>query len=498
MSRHAESPTRLIALNTAIQFIGKLLVMLLGLGAIALLTRYLGVSGFGQFTTVFAFVSFLAVFADFGFFAVLVTQLAQGKGNPSRVTSNIMTLRALVALAVYLIGFAISFLLPYPDAVKLGIGVIAAAWFGQSLNQTLVGVFQVNQAMAKPVLADLVGKAAVLGLVFAAVQLQASFHLILASYTIGALLTLILNLWFVRSFVAVVPAFDLGYWRKVIDLALPMAAVLVLGFIYFKADTVILSVMKGAKDVGIYGVPYKLVEVLLVFPSIFMGTVLPYLTRYLAQGDPKIAGAFAKAFHFLFLLGLPVLLVGNVLSQPLVELLGGREFIGATTVTLNGAPIGATVALQILLVAVFLSYLSHLTTYMVVAVGKQKDLVVPNLLFAVVNIGLNVAFIPRYSYLAAAVITVLTELAVLLTSYAIIWLKIGKLLPDIRYLGKVVLVNLALLALIWPLRAIALPWLLVIAITAYGALVVGARLISRQELVQVLQLRRRGGVSATA
>ncbi|MBI3261240.1 flippase [Candidatus Berkelbacteria bacterium] len=495
MDERPKTATQLVATNTAVQFVGKLVVMFLGLGTIALVTRYLGVGGFGQFTTIFAYVSFLSVFADFGFFAVLVTQLAKGKGEPRKIASNIMTLRALLGIAIYLVGFAVAFLLPYEDAVKLGIGIIAGAWFGQSVNQTLVGVFQVNQAMAKPVVADILGKLAVLSLVWFSIMLGLPLHMVLVSYLIGAFITLILNLYLVRAYVAVSLAYDARYWREVITLAAPMAAVLIFGFIYFKADTVILSLMKGPVDVGIYGVPYKLIEVLLVFPSIFMGTVLPFITRYLASSDARMAGAFAKASHFLILIGLPVLLVGMVLAKPLVAVLGGADFTVAATVLVGSHAIAAPIILQILLVAVFLSYLSHLTTYVVVAAGRQSSLVIPNILFAVCNIGLNILAIPHYSYLAAAAITVVTELAVLAVSFGIIWFKIGRFFPDVRYIARALVANAILVAAIYPLRLMSLPALLVIAVVVYGLLSLGFKLITREELLEVLQSRK--GAHAT-
>jgi len=490
MDKRTESATKLVATSTAVQFVGKLVVMLLGLGTIALITRYLGVAGFGQFTTIFAYVSFLSVFADFGFFAVLVTQLAQGRGEPKKIVSNIMTLRALLGIAIYLVGFAVGLLLPYQDAVKLGIGIIAGAWFGQSVNQTLIGIFQVNQAMVKPVLADILGKLAVLGLVWFSIFLGLPFHMVLVSYFIGAFITLLINLYLVRAYVEVALAFDFSYWLKVIKLAAPMAAVLVFGFIYFKADTVILSLIKGPVDVGIYGVPYKLIEVLLVFPSIFMGTVLPFITRYLANHDARMAGAFAKASHFLILIGLPVLLIGILLAKQLVTLLGGAEFTTAATVMLGSTAVGAPMILQILLVAVFLSYLSHLTTYVVVAAGRQGSLVIPNILFAIANIGLNILAIPYYSYFAAATITVLTELAVLAVSFGIIWVKIGRFLPDFRYVARALTANAILVGLIYPLREVSLPVVLLIAVALYGLLGLGFKLITREELLGVLQLRR--------
>lgn len=496
MTSSLENATRAIARSTGIQFIGKIAILFISLATIGLITRYLGVEGFGAYTTIFAYVSFLSVFADFGFFAVMITQLSAADANHNAIVSNIMTLRALLAIGVYVVGFLIALFLPYPSALHLGIAIVAAAWFGQTLNQTLVGVFQVNQAMGRPVLADLIGRLVVLAAVFAAVKLDLTLWGVLVSYLVGGVMTFLLNLYFVRPFIRFTIAFDKAYWRKVINLAAPMGIVLVLGFIYFKVDTVILSLLKTQTDVGIYGVPYKLIEVLLTFPSIFMGTVLPLISRYLATNDPKITGAFDKAFNFLMLIGLPTLFIGVVLARPLIAVLGGKAFLTASTLTVAGHAITAPILLQILLFAVFLSFISHLTTYMVVAAGRQKDLVIPNVCFAAGNIMLNVAFIPYFGYLASATITVVTEVAVLVVSYAIIRKRIGRFVPSGSFFVKALAVNIVLAMIVYGIRDWPLPVTLAIAAMLYGGVSIWLGLIPRDILANVVRLQ--GGNHATS
>ena len=65
-----------IGFNTLIQFIGKAVSVLLGLATVALLTRYLGLAGYGNFTLVFAYMSFFGVFADFGLQLAIVRELS--------------------------------------------------------------------------------------------------------------------------------------------------------------------------------------------------------------------------------------------------------------------------------------------------------------------------------------------------------------------------------------------------------------------------------------
>ena len=55
------SLTKKIALNTAIHTIGKFGASFIGIFVVAILTRYLGVEGYGAYTTIFAYL-FLSEF----------------------------------------------------------------------------------------------------------------------------------------------------------------------------------------------------------------------------------------------------------------------------------------------------------------------------------------------------------------------------------------------------------------------------------------------------
>ncbi len=56
-----------VAYNTIIQAFSKSISTALGLVGIAIITRYLGQTGFGEYTTIITFISFFATIADFRF-----------------------------------------------------------------------------------------------------------------------------------------------------------------------------------------------------------------------------------------------------------------------------------------------------------------------------------------------------------------------------------------------------------------------------------------------
>ena len=69
--------------------------------------------------------------------------------------------------------------------------------------------------------------------------------------------------------------------------------------------------------------------------------------------------------------------------------------------------------LQVLIFAVGISFFNSLLTNSVVIFGKQNRLLKPYFIATVFNLAANILLIPIYSYLAAAVTTVVTELSLI-------------------------------------------------------------------------------------
>jgi len=407
------SYTRRVAYNTIVQVMGKIITTIISLFLVAALTRYLGVTGYGQYTTIFAFSQFFGVLADFGFFWFLVREISKPNAEQEKIVGNVLTLRTIMAALVFGLSFLIGIFIPQYRAIRLGIGIIAAATFWQTLNGTYVGIFQNRLRMDKAALTDVIGRGFILASVLFLIHRGTNLNQILWAYFAGNLINFFLSALLGRSYIRFRPAFDLQYWREIFSQTLPIFLVSILSLISFKIDTVMLSLLKGPTDVGIYGPPYKVIEILILLPSIFMGNVFPILTAYIYAKDARLPSAFQKSFDFLVIAAVPIV-VGVILTAPrIISIVAGKEFLTAATIPpVLGIPATSVLALQILVIAVAISYLSFLFNYTLIALGKQAKLIIPNLIFVFFNVSLNLVLIPRFSYIGAATVTVLTEIIV--------------------------------------------------------------------------------------
>ena len=205
------------------------------------------------------------------------------------------------------------------------------------------------------------------------------------------------------------PQFDWAFWRSLLRRGYPLAISGVLSIIYFSASSLILSVIKPPAEVGIFRLAYKVLESLIFFPAMFAGLIMPLLSRFALGERFKFQQVFQKSWDVLLIFTLPLVAGAALLAQPIVFLLGGRQYSEA-------APV-----LSILMIAVAAIFLSTLFSYALIALGQEKKIMMTAGAAVIGNLLLNIFLLPRYSYLGAAWVTTVTESGVALALVFFLW-----------------------------------------------------------------------------
>ena len=400
-----------IGYNTLIHTIGKFIGSALGLVIIGLLTRYLGTAGYGFYTTIFAYLFFFSTIGDLGLYLVTINELGRTSVDQKTFFSNIFTIRFSSGIVLMLLAGVLIWFFPYPYLVKIGTLIISLSVFLMMVDQIVVALFQAKMKTKYVALAEIIGKMIVLGLTILVIQMDLGFLPVLWTVVAGLVVHFLINIFYARKILPFKFAFNPEIWQKIFKKSWPVATYMVFSMIYFKADTIILSLYHPQSVVGLYGAPYKMLEVLIVFPAIFMGLVSPHLSSAFSKNNLiNFKKYFQTAFDFLSIVIWPLILGTIVLAEPLMNFIAGKNF-------LLSAPI-----LQILIVATGIIFIAHLSTFAVVACGKQKEMMKFYILAALMALFLYFTLIPNYSYYAAALITVSIELFILIAS----WLMVKK------------------------------------------------------------------------
>jgi len=427
---------RQVAYNTTVQVIGKAIVTLLSVFVTILLTRHLGPTGYGYYNTAVAFVGFFIVLADLGVYPILVREMSQRPEERERIYGNIVVYRTLSALLVMLLAFLVGSLMPYPQIVKFAIGIYALASFFGLLVNLVMAVFQINYRMDLPTISDVLGRALYLFLLFFGLQRGYNLYGIFWLLVLSTIFNLILNLALGRRYIKFKPAFEFPFIKEFFKESLPMGLVTILGMIHFKIDTILLSVMKPAYDVGIYGAAYRIFENLIIIPGIFVGLMFPKFSELYIQDRNILKNTFQKTIDILILAVMPVLILFFLLSPYIIQIIAGSGF----------AP--SALALRILVFSLPFTFLISPFSYLLVASKKQTRLIYVWGAMSILNIILNLILIPYFSYRGAAVVTVFTEAVTLVILFYLLRTALH-IRAAFGYLRKIIVPSLFFAFVFW-------------------------------------------------
>lgn len=466
--------TKNIAYNTIVAAGARVIGTALALVIIGCLTRYLGQTGFGQYTTILAFLYIFTVLADLGLYSICLRDISRPGADQSKIVSNAFTLRFFIGLAVFAAAPLIALFFPYSLETKLGILIGAAGFWLLSNQQVLMGVFQKYLQMDKVALTEVVSRLVQLGLVVFFIWQKMGFLWIVSALVGGALVNFGLVFFFVQKYVTVQLGFDFSFWRRLIKEALPLGLAAILVLIYFKLDTVMLSVMKSQAEVGIYGLAYKILESLIFFPAMFVGLVMPLMSKYAFTNREAFQKITQKTLDILLIIIIPLIVGTFFLSSKIITLIGGQEFILSAGV------------LNILIIATGIIFLGALFSNMIIALEKQKTLAYIYGFGALLNVGTNLIFIPKYSYYGAAGTTVLTELAVTALMVVVIYQAL-KTCPSFRLIFKYILSAIIMALPLYFLASWNLLFLIILAILVYFGVLYLIRGFSIKEIKNLVQ-----------
>jgi O-antigen/teichoic acid export membrane protein len=419
------SYARRVAYNTTVQIVGRVLTTIVSLATVSLLNATLAPQGWGQYVAVTTYLGFFSVIADMGLNLLYLRELSRKPEQANEITAKYLGFRIMTATVV-LFGLTplIALAVPVYSAFLSSIMLLAVGQFFLTLNQMCVTVVQARLQMDRAMLSDFIGRVAILaGTVYAVAQAPAENRLLVAIgvVVIGNLVNLLVNLWLIRKMVRFWPTFAWREWPSIFVSVLPMGAMAVLGMIHFKADSVLLTLYRPEIEVGIYGNAYKILEILITLPAMFVGGLFPEMNQLIKQGGAALQPLLQKAFDLLIFAAIPVV-TGLVLVAPQLIAILTRNHVAESAQSL-----------QILAFAMVPLFLGTLMAHALLAVEKQKALSIVELVAVVGNIALNMYLIPRYSYFGAASATVATEL---LTTAITIWMvvRIVGFLPKMRTL----------------------------------------------------------------
>jgi O-antigen/teichoic acid export membrane protein len=456
------------------QIVLRALNLALGIGVTLLLVRTLGTTGFGRWSVLLAVFGFVSYFGSLGLAQVTVERAAADPDAAPHWFGALVTLRLALMGPVTLLSLAVCLAIS-DDAHMRVAAVLICAELPVSVLSALSVVFQL-QVRNVVVTAIELGNAilwaaavAVIALLDGGLVPLAAAFLVVSTLSNVAYIVLALRASPVRF------SGSRSFWPALVRQGLPVGigGLLTLGYGY--VDQVIVFEIAGPHDAGLYGAVYRIYERIQFLPAAIMTTLFPLFVAARDTDPARVRRLFRTTVDYLLLTSVPALAISLAGSRPITELLFGDDFSDAGP------------ALPLLMATFVVVSLGYLTGYLIVAYDLQRRFLAIAVGALVFNVATNLALVPSYGFMAAAWLTLATEIVVMSTSMWIVCTRM-KLVPGGDHLGRIAIAAVATWALAWGLHHAGVPTLAWIAAGAalYAALVVALGAVRLQELRTLL------------
>lgn len=478
---------RRVVNNTVISLVGQIVTWTSTLLLTSAYGRFLGDAKFGELYFAISFVALIGFPLEFGFNQQLTRDVAQDPTRALRYLSNTLLIKVMLWFVMYGVILLFCSLLNYPVEVRVLVAICGLTLLSASIANAFSALHYAFERVIFPAVGLILekGLSAIIGILLlrhgAGVQAMA---LVLLG---GSLLSASWQAFWFARLVGSRLSFDFVLVRELVKTSIPFLTYGVLGVIYYRLDTVLLSLYASATVVGWYGASYRLFDTLVFLPNLVIVAIMyPVFSKLSISSESDLKVAIEKAMNFLLFCGIPIAVAMIAAAPNIIGFLYHRtEFAPSVPV------------LQLLAPGLVLLYANTVFNTVIMSTKQEKKITIMAAIALIFNLALNLILIPRLAQIGAALVTSLTELLLLCLSVAFVS---RHLLPfgSLRVALKVAVASLVMAVAIFVLQRFNIFVILAVAMPVYiiGTALLGT--IPREDMQALYMAVRRKTQGAVA
>jgi O-antigen/teichoic acid export membrane protein len=443
-----------------------------------LMLRILGPEGAGKYGFAVVVFGFLEILSNFGLNTLLTREVSRDRAQTNRYLSNTAILRLIILLALtpalFLFLVVWRRLFALADDTTVTIVLLVLSLIPGSISAALTSVFLAFEKMEYP--AAITTVTTIIRVSLAVVVLLMGFGIIgLAAVAIvtNIVTALILLYLLVRLVLRPRLEFDARFNREMVGTSYPLMINHLLANFFWRVDVTLLQPMKGDAVVGWYTTAYRFLDALNIIPSTFTVAIFPLMSRYASEAREALVRTYITSLKVLIIVSLPVALLTTFYADLIILIVGGQAYLPH-----------AAIALRLVIWSIPFGFINSITQYVLIAIDKQRFLTGAFVVGASFSLIANLLLIPAFSYRASAVITILSEIVLLLPFYY----GVRKHLSPIPWFGlawRPLLSTLITGALVWVMRDLTFLLLIPLALAIYVGLLVVTGTFSPEDVALI-------------
>ncbi|WP_318357955.1 flippase [Enterobacter sp.] len=367
----------------------------------ALLARYLGPDGFGQYNFINALISIALVVTSLGFNRILVRDSTSCKNENEHITlvTTAFYLRVIAAISAFIV---ISLFFIFSDAANGYIYAISLASIifvsFDVIDYHLQGQSIFKVATSCRIISFLTASALRAWLVYINADISYFYATILVEYAVAGILILIVTRSKYNKIVRIDSSkFSLEKAKILLKESWPE---IIAGFgaiLFMKMDQIMLQYMQGPASVGIYSAATRISEAWYFLPTAIVAATFPVFMRKHNKNSADQSVLLKDVGHIISILvwlSIFAAIAVNIVGSALINLVFGIQYIESAII------------LKLHIWAGIFLCMGIASGSWLVAQKKLKLNLYRNMAGLIVNFILNIFLIPRYGASGAAIATI--------------------------------------------------------------------------------------------
>lgn len=454
---------------------GYLAGMALGAGVAVLLLRHLGVVDFGHYVTVMALVAIAGGIAEGGLTVIGQRQWTHAEDEEARkrLVADIVGIRLAFTGTAMLVATAFAAIAGYGATLVAGTAIAGTGAILAVTATTLALPLSVQLRLGALTLVDFTQQLASFVGITVLVVAGATLLPFFGVQVFAGICTIAVALLLAKGATSLRPRFDRQEWKVLLKAIGPVAVAVAVNQLYLRVLVVLMSLLATAEQTGLFATAFRVNDIFVGLPIFMVGAAFPVLAHAGRADEARLAYALQRIAQVALVVAIVVVLGVSIAAVPIVKILGGAQYADA-------APV-----LRIQIFALIGASLTQVWSLGLVAIERQRALVVTNgvALLAAVTYGL--VLIPPLDAKGASIAAVCGELTLALANLTMLVRARPALRPDPSFLWRVALsAALGAACALLPIPALAAG---VIAPIVFLAAAVVTHALPREVLVELLR-----------
>ena len=370
------------------------------------ISRQLGPAMFGVFSFLTTVVISANCFSSLGLDVWMVREITKAPEKAKENLSAILGLKVGTSLVVITLIFLMFRATELSERTLNLLGMLSISLIFNSVSQTLWHygdcfkefIYHSFLWAASNIIKSLTGITMVLfyqelGMLIIGIVFAEALGLLLSVYVIR------------RKYGKFAPQFQFWSAWKILKQSAPIGLGVIFSVLYFRLDTVMLQLMAEETTVGFYNAAYKLFELVVVLPHSLMIVLFPHLVEEFHKEKEKFKKSLKKVLVIYVGIGSSISLVFFYYSFEIINLIYGKEFLFSGEV------------LKVLATAMVLSFCVFLLSNVLIVSGQEQKNARMLVGATLLNLILNLIWIPEHGAIGAAWSTVVCEISLVIVLY---------------------------------------------------------------------------------